>query len=114
MVTLAVRTDARVTPVGLGVLTSLVSCTNAHDLIAEETLTTQKATQNAFEPELGHFFQFVLEMFVLEIVTHPSLDIRGERACVAFQWMQGYLAHKKTPIPLGPSQDPRHKPTVGS
>ena len=27
---------------------------------------------------------------------------------------QGYLAQKKTPTPLGLSQDPRHRPTVGS
>ena len=27
---------------------------------------------------------------------------------------QGYLTHKKTPTPLGPPQDPRHMPTVGS
>jgi len=28
--------------------------------------------------------------------------------------LQGYLAHKKTPTPLGPPYDPRHRPTVGS
>ena len=28
--------------------------------------------------------------------------------------LQGYLAHKKTPTPLGPPQDPCHRPTVGS
>ena len=28
--------------------------------------------------------------------------------------IQGYLAHKKTPTPLGPPQDPRHRPTLGS
>ena len=28
--------------------------------------------------------------------------------------LQGYFAHKKTPNPLGPPQDPRHMPTVGS
>ena len=28
--------------------------------------------------------------------------------------LQGYLAHKKTLTPLGPSQDPRCGPTVGS
>jgi hypothetical protein len=28
--------------------------------------------------------------------------------------VQGYLAHKKTPTPMGPPQDIRHKPTVGS
>ena len=27
---------------------------------------------------------------------------------------KGYLAHKKTPTPLGPSWDPRHRSTVGS
>jgi len=28
--------------------------------------------------------------------------------------VQGYLAHKKTPNPLGPPEGPRHRPTVGS
>ena len=28
--------------------------------------------------------------------------------------IQGNLAHKKTPTPLGPPKDPRHRPTVGS
>ena len=28
--------------------------------------------------------------------------------------VQGYLAHKKTPTPLGPPQDPRQRPTEGS
>ena len=28
--------------------------------------------------------------------------------------VQGYLAHKKTPTPLGPPQDPWYRPTVGS
>jgi len=28
--------------------------------------------------------------------------------------VQGYLAHKKTPTRLGPPQEPRHGPTVGS
>ena len=27
--------------------------------------------------------------------------------------LQGYLAHKKPPPPLGPPEGPRHKPTVG-
>jgi len=26
--------------------------------------------------------------------------------------LQGYLAHKKTPTPLGPPEDPRHRLTV--
>jgi hypothetical protein len=29
-------------------------------------------------------------------------------------FVQGHLAHKKTPTPLGPPYDPRHWPTVGS
>ena len=30
------------------------------------------------------------------------------------QWsVQGYLAYKKTPTPIGPPQDPGHRPTVG-
>jgi len=28
--------------------------------------------------------------------------------------LQRYLAHKKTPTPLGPPQDPRRRPTEGS
>ena len=30
----------------------------------------------------------------------------------AYVALQGYLAHKKTPNPLGPLLDPRHRPTV--
>ena len=56
----------------------------------------------------------------------PSEDhIRGLAACTAgFHGdappyeratpEQRYLAHKKTPTPLGPSKDPRHRPTAGS
>ena len=28
--------------------------------------------------------------------------------------LQGYLAHKKPPPPVGPPQGPRHSPTAGS
>ena len=28
--------------------------------------------------------------------------------------LQGYLPHNKTPSPLGPPYDPRHRPTVWS
>jgi len=28
--------------------------------------------------------------------------------------LQGYLAHKEMPTPLGSSEDPRHRPTVWS
>ena len=34
--------------------------------------------------------------------------------CPGLRTPQGYLAHKKTPIPLGPPEDPRHRPTVES
>ena len=39
----------------------------------------------------------------------------GENAtCDTPGQLQGYLAHQKTPTPLGPPSDPRHRPTVGS
>ena len=28
--------------------------------------------------------------------------------------VQGYLAHEKAPIPLGPPKGPKHSPTIGS
>ena len=31
-----------------------------------------------------------------------------------WQCIQGYLAHKKPPTPLGPPKGPTHSPTVGS
>ena len=34
-------------------------------------------------------------------------------ACHSVHGLQGYLAHKKQPPPLGPPKDPRHSPTVG-
>jgi hypothetical protein len=45
---------------------------------------------------------------------------RGQERCPAPQGsslcsqIQGYLAEKKTPRPLGPPQEPRHGPTEGS
>ena len=41
----------------------------------------------------------------------PSSYLRGATPCVE---VQGYLAHKKSPTPLGPPKDPAHMPTVGS
>ena len=41
----------------------------------------------------------------------PNSDLRPHKSNVA---LQGYLAHKKTYLPLGLPQDPRHRPTVGS
>ena len=34
--------------------------------------------------------------------------------CGLYFHVQGYLAHKKPPFPLGPPYEPRHGPTVGS
>ena len=44
----------------------------------------------------------------------PSDGVRGCRAQHVDVHLQGYLAHKKMPTPLGPPTDPRHRPTVGS
>ena len=38
----------------------------------------------------------------------------GMYTWVGGRGLQGYLAHRKTPTPLGPPWDPRHRPTVGS
>ena len=38
----------------------------------------------------------------------------GERDWTPEQMIQGYLAYKKLPIPLGPPKGPRNSPTVGS
>ena len=47
---------------------------------------------------------------------HPMLPAGalGAVSMVGAVSAQGYLAHTKTPTPLGPPQDPRHRPTVGS
>ena len=48
---------------------------------------------------------------------HVPPNIRGDetlRDTHRLRVLQGYLAHKKTPSPLGPPQGPRHSPTVGS
>ena len=36
------------------------------------------------------------------------------RNATAVERIQGHLAHKTTPTPLGPPYDPGHGPTVGS
>ena len=33
---------------------------------------------------------------------------------INFVIIRGFLAHKKTPTPLGPPQGPNHSPTVGT
>ena len=51
--------------------------------------------------------------------------VRVKHLCSNFRWqemssktdsmgVQGYLAHKKTPNPLWPPYEPRHRSTVGS
>ena len=40
-----------------------------------------------------------------------SVDFKAFRSEEA---VHGYFAHEKQPPPLGPPQDPRHRPTVGS
>ena len=43
------------------------------------------------------------------------LGARHLRQIERGEWgVQGYLAHKKVPTPLGPPQGHRHEPTVGS
>ena len=41
-------------------------------------------------------------------------SVRAARVTPLVPALQGYLAHEKTPTSLGPSQDPRHRPAVGS
>jgi len=36
------------------------------------------------------------------------------RKMKAIRYLQGYLAHKKPPAPIGPPHGPKHGPTVGS
>ena len=52
-------------------------------------------------------------LFGANLVTQPS-DIRGNETLELHRMVHGYLAHKKTPTPLGPPQDPRRRPTVES
>ena len=47
------------------------------------------------------------------VVHRPAVSRFGVRDEGA-QGVQGYLAHKKRPHPLGPPYDPRYSPTVGS
>ena len=46
---------------------------------------------------------------------HPPCLPTHEHQYITLSFkIQGYLAHKKTPTPVGPPSDPRHRPTVGS
>jgi len=55
--------------------------------------------------------QSLLKMNLIENATHVSelLDLE-----LGPYKVQGYLAHKKPPPPLGPPYGPRRRPTVGS
>jgi len=44
----------------------------------------------------------------------PRECIRTGIARCRVSWLQGYLAHKKRPHPLGQPNGPRHRPTLGS
>ena len=60
----------------------------------------------SMKPRVDGFEVRVLEFGVPRCRVHGvGLRVEG---------VQGYLAHNKTPTPLGPPQDPRHRPTVGS
>ena len=53
------------------------------------------------------------------VVRFFRCHIVGRFVCVQYmqsRWkvVQGYLAHKKTPSPLGTPEGPRYRPTVGS
>jgi hypothetical protein len=44
---------------------------------------------------------------------HTAADVNHTELKLNINGVQGYLAHQKLPIPLGPPEDPRHRPTVG-
>jgi len=45
--------------------------------------------------------------------THPGQDsLQVDH--IKWTALQGYLASEQPPIPLGPSSEPKHRPTVGS
>jgi hypothetical protein len=53
----------------------------------------------------------------LELRVNQTLDVHlvdASNPLTLLRLVQGYLAHKKTPTPLGPPEDPRHMPAVGS
>ena len=51
---------------------------------------------------------------VFPIRSEAAMRHRGYSRIRTRTTLQGYLAHKETPTPLGPPLDPRHRPTVGS
>jgi hypothetical protein len=55
-------------------------------------------------------------MGVRLLMSEVTLQARvvGLGSINSMYYVQGYLAHKKTSTPLGPPQDPRHRPSLGS
>ena len=49
-----------------------------------------------------------------EVPLYPEDDHEGTHAVISNTIWQGYLAHKKTPLPLETQHDPRHRPAVVS
>ena len=55
------------------------------------------------------------QFLMSEVPLHlPLADLNGARTENVRRAVQGYLAHRKTHTLLRPSQDPRHRATVGS
>ena len=57
----------------------------------------------------GLFYQKHVLDYTAVSMNQSTLSVNPTQAA-----LQGYLAHKKQPPPLGPPYDPRHSPTVGS
>jgi len=75
-------------------------------------------------PDSGFGSQLKVLMIIVQVVPSApgcgclALVVTRDRPCrdtsITRTTVQGYLAHKKTPPPLGPPYDPRHDYTVGS
>ena len=59
-------------------------------------------------------FTFLKNQKRLKSRPEPGLVFRMNEVHIVDSWIQGYLAHTKTPIPLRPPCDPRHRPTADS
>ena len=62
----------------------------------------------------GQWFSFAPHLDSGNRLTQARLSRLVLVTLMCIPRVQGYLAHKKTPTPLGLSQDPKHWPTVGS
>jgi len=86
----------------------------AHDVHDHVFTTTRRTTTLSSKVNLPHIIDF--RVLCCSIVVRLHSTFRGNQAfevhCEAA--IQENLAHSKTPIPLGPPLDPRHRPTAGS